>query len=293
MKTVIEVRDKGLVAKFYHPSPSDKRPGIIVIGGAGGAFGSTGAVSALLAKWGYATLALAYFGLEHLPARLEEIPLEYFKHAIKWMQSNPSVESSRIGFIGTSKGGEAALLVSATYPEIRAVIAYVPSHVIFQSVDYDWSEKTAPTSSWTLEGKPLPFVPYRLDWDLMERYGFLLGLYLASLQDHKAVERAIIPVERINGPVLLISGKKDAIWPSSVMCDRVVERLSQHHFSFAFRHVSYANAGHLPVGPSRIAQRSRDRKQELNFGGTESANAAARDDAWAKVREFLSAHLAQ
>jgi len=293
MKTVIAVRDEGLVADFYQPSLSGKRPGVIVIGGAGGGFGGTPIVGSLLAEWGYATLALAYFGLEPLPARLEEIPLEYFERAIKWMQANPLVEPSRIGFMGTSKGGEGALLVSATYPNIRVVIAYSPSHVIFQSVGYDWSEKTAAKSSWTFGGKPRPFVPYRLDWDLIERYGFFLGLYLASLQNHEAVERAIIPVERISGPVLLISGKKDAIWPSSMMCDRVIERLRQRHFSFAFQHISYAYAGHLLAGPGRLVPpRLRDKEQELNLGATESANAAARDDAWAKVREFLSVHLA-
>jgi dienelactone hydrolase len=253
--------------------------------------GSTSAVGSLLAEQGYAALALAYFGLEHLPAQLEEIPLEYFKSAIEWMRSQPSVESNRIGIVGTSKGGEAALLVSATYQEIGAVVAYSPSHVVFQGIDEAWSDASASKSSWTLDGEPVPFVPFRMDSDCIERYGFYLGLYLASLQDRQAVERAVIRVERINGPILLVSGTEDAIWPSSMMCERVVGRLKQHNFRFSLQHLRYDGAGHLLAGPSRLAPARSIGARGMALGGTESANAAARDEAWTKVCGFFGAYL--
>ena len=286
------VRENGLVATFHRPSTSGTHPGILVIGGAGGGLGSPSAVGSLLAERGYAALALAYFGLEHLPARLEEIPLEYFRSAIEWMRSQPSVEASKIAVVGTSKGGEAALLVSATYREIRAVVAYSPSHVVFQGINEAWSDASASKSSWTLDGKPVPFVPFRINNDYIERYGFYLGLYLGSLQDRQAVERAFIPVERINGPILLASGMNDAIWPSSMMCEQVVERLKQRHFAFSFQHFPYDGAGHLLAGPSRLAPASTLGAGGMAIGGTEAANAAARDDAWAKVCTFLGANLA-
>ena len=285
------MRQNGLVANFYRPSKSGTRPGIIVIGGAGGGLGSASAVGSLLAERGYAALALAYFGLEYLPARLEEIPLEYFKSAIEWMRSQPIVEPSKIGLVGTSKGGEAALLVSATYEEIRAVVAYSPSHVVFQSINEAWSDATASKSSWTLGGKPVPFVRFQIDNDCIERYGFYVGLYLGSLQDRQAVERAVIPVERINGPVLIASGTDDAIWPSSMMCERIAERLKQRHFAFSIRHFSYDGAGHLLAGPSRLAPASPSGAGDMAIGGTEEANAAARDDAWAQVCTFFGTYL--
>jgi hypothetical protein len=285
------VRENGLVANFHRPSTSGSHPGIIVIGGAGGGLGSPNAVGSLLAERSYAALALAYFGLEHLPARLQEIPLEYFKSAIEWMRAQPSVDPNKIGLVGTSKGGEAALLVGATYGEIRAVVAYSPSHVVFQGIDEAWSNASASKSSWTLDGKPVPFVPFRMDNDCIERYGFYLGLYLGSLQDQQAAERAAIPVERINGPILLASGTDDAIWPSSMMCERVVERLRESEFAFSFQHFSYDGAGHLLAGPSRLAPARPIGAGDMAIGGTESANAAARDDAWAKVCTFFSTYL--
>ena len=42
-----------------------------------------------------------------------------------------------------------------------------------------------------------------------------------------AVERAAIPVERTNGPILLVSGQDDQMWPSAQMGQLVIERLDQ------------------------------------------------------------------
>ena len=301
--SITEIRDNGLVASFCLPETAGKYPGVIVLSGSEGGIDSTIPTARLLAEQGYAALALAYFKIEHLSLQLEEIPLEYFKQAIDWMGANPSVESSRIGLIGTSKGGEAALLVSATYPEISAVVAYDPSHVVFQGINFRFSRKRAVKSSWTLHGQPLPFVPFRNSFRFICRHGFLLGGYLASLQDQEAVERAIIPVEQINGPILLISGKKDGIWPSSMMCNRIVERLTQHNSVFPFEHLSYENAGHIAPGPSQSVTEEEPKGQRrhslflklfsllIKSGGTEAANADAIDDAWAKVGGFLEQHL--
>ncbi len=282
------VRENGLVADFHVPNAPGKHPGLIVIGGSRGGINRASAIAAELAERGYAALALAYFQLELLPKQLKEIPLEYFKQAIDWMCLNPSVDSGRLGIVGTSKGGEAALLVSATYQEIRAVVAYVPSHVVFQSITYILPRRRNAKSSWTFQSKPVPFVPYRCDFKSMWQYGFMRGLYLGSLQDPHAVERAIIPVERINGPILLVSGKDDPVWPSSIMCACVMERLTHYNFHFPFQHLSYDNAGHISPGPRQLLA-----AKPRHIGGTEAGNAFAKDEAWEKVCKFLEMHVKQ
>lgn len=282
------VRENGLVADFHVPDSSGKHPGVIVIGGSRGGMDRASATAALLAQRGYAALGLAYFHFEHLPRQLKEIPLEYFKQAIDWMRSNPWVEADRIGLLGTSKGGEAALLLSATYPAIRAVVAYVPSHVVFQSITYTLPPRQKVKSSWTLQGKPVPFVPYRYSLKSMWQHGFMRGLYLGSLQDPDAVDPAIIPVERINGPILLVSGEDDSVWLSSMMCTLVTERLTHHGFRFPFQHVSYDSAGHISPGPGKLLSTN-----PRYIGGTETGNAIAGDDAWEKSCRFLDSHLKQ
>jgi dienelactone hydrolase len=280
------VRENGLFAEFSKPTSVGKFPGVIVLGGSRGGIARASATAIQLAEKGYSALALAYFRFESLPKRLKEIPLEYFEKAIEWMSDNPAVDSGKLALIGTSKGGEAALFIASKRAEIKAVVAYVPSHVAFQGIFYGISSKRNAKSSWTCNGKPVPFVPYRYDLKSICKYGILRGLYLASLHNAEAVERAAILVERINGPILLISGKSDPVWPSTMMCDRIIERLEKRKYPFKFRHISYDDAGHIPPGASDVMPAS-----AKYIGGIDAANAFARDDAWGKALAFISESL--
>jgi len=97
---------------------------VITIGGSGGAIFTMPAL--LLASDGVATLALAYFGVEHLPHELKRIPLEYFRRAITWLANSRDICPGAIGIAGGSRGGELALQLGATYPEIKAVVGWAP-----------------------------------------------------------------------------------------------------------------------------------------------------------------------
>jgi dienelactone hydrolase len=74
------VREGGLVGTFFRPSTPGPHPAVIVLGGSDG--GLREGSAAVLARQGYATLALAYFGVEGLPPELVEVPVEYFGRAI-------------------------------------------------------------------------------------------------------------------------------------------------------------------------------------------------------------------
>ena len=120
--------EQGLVGVYFAPTDSEApRPALIILGGSGGDVDE--AKAALLASRGYATLALDYFGNAPLPIGLSEIPLEYFETAIEWLKVQEGVDADKIGVIGTSRGGELALLLGATFPEIKSVVSYVGSGV--------------------------------------------------------------------------------------------------------------------------------------------------------------------
>ena len=53
---------------------------------------------------------------------------------------------------------------------------------------------------------------------------------------------AEIPVERINGPVMLISGTDDQVWPATVLSEFAVRRLRAHSHPFAVEHLVYEGA---------------------------------------------------
>jgi len=95
---VIKVSDDGLVAALYLP-PTDAGvtvPALIVISGSDGGIAGAAMYGEPLAANGYAVLALAYFAMTGLPRDLVEIPLEYFKLAIDWLQSHPSIDPDRV-----------------------------------------------------------------------------------------------------------------------------------------------------------------------------------------------------
>jgi hypothetical protein len=67
-------------------------------------------------------------------------------------------------------------------------------------------------------------------------------------RDAGAVDAARIPVERCAGPVLLVSGGDDHVWPTARMCAMLVERMSSHGRRDAIRHLNYPRAGLVPEG---------------------------------------------
>lgn len=82
----------------------------------------------LLASHGFPTLALAYFGVPGLPSHLRLIPLEYFRRAFEWLGRQPGVDPAKLVVLGISRGGEAALLLGSTYPDlVHGVAEYVGS----------------------------------------------------------------------------------------------------------------------------------------------------------------------
>jgi dienelactone hydrolase len=291
----VPVRDAGLVATLFHPSRGGPHPGIVVLGGSEG--GLVESPAALLARHGYATLALAYFGIGHLRRSLCLIPLEYLHRAIAWMSAHPEVAGDRIAVIGGSRGGELALLLGATFPEVAAVVGIAPGAVVTFAIGRN--PLCFFRSSWSLAGRPVPFVPARLTAGVLRELASrrpmeIRVFYDAALENADAVAAATIRVERIRGPILLLSGADDRVWPSSSLAEIAIERLDAHHHPFPYTHVSYARCGHilpLPHFPAATSTEHPQVRRRILLGGTTQANARASVDAWSRLLAFLGEHL--
>ena len=288
---IVRVRERGLVGVAYYPPGGDRRPAVIVLPGSQGGLPGPASHVGGLASRGYVVLALAYFNAEGLPPLLQNIPLEYFETALDWLKSQPSVDPARIGVLGTSRGGELALILGSTYPSaFRVVVANVPSSVVWPGLSTDQE-----VPAWTLKGKPLAHVSGRFgpaDLALSGRERFL-----KRMKDPAAVARAAIQVERIGGPILLLSGKDDQLWPSDLFAAQVVDRLKARGFVYPVEHHSYEDAGHMmarPYVPTSDVRQIRTHpisKRPNMSGGTPEGQARANVDSWQKLLTFLDRYL--
>jgi dienelactone hydrolase len=94
---------------------------------------------------------------------------------------------------------------------------------------------------------------------------------------------ALIPVELVPGPVLLVSAGADQVWPSADMARALSRRLHEHGDPHGHTILEYPEASHsagyllphLPPGvlPQEITDLASDK--------------AARADAWPRTVEFI------
>jgi dienelactone hydrolase len=296
---VDELQGSGLAGTFVtggdHP-----RPGVLALGGSEG--GRPLHMAHLLAGEGFSCLALSYFGTAPLPRSLVEIPLDYIEHALRWLAEHPLVEGRRIGVIGASKGAELALLAATYLPDaVGAVVAYAPSAVSFAGIAFGGDGRHR--SSWSYRGKPLPFVPYprRARPSLGFRGLSLARIYRGALDNTEAVAAAAIPIERAEAPILLISGDRDRMWPSSTMAEMLQARVREVGDSHSVEHLRFPDAGHsfMPWAPNRGSDRTARLVNALrlagfggvfDLGGKPQANRMALQQAWPRAIGFLRVH---
>lgn len=283
------IRERGLVGTFFCHSKSERLPTIIILGGSEGGLQESNA--ALLASYGFNTLALAYFGIEDLPKELVNIPVDYIGNAIGWLSDNPNVDSTKLGIFGTSKGGELALLSASIYPSIKAVVGYVPSGVVYPGI----GQSALGESSWQLKGESLPFaygeVPKEVTREInqaMDR-GEPISWRKTYQYWAEGEKQAEIAVEDIHGSILLISGGDDQLWPADLLSEKMITRLKEHDHPYYYAHINYPKAGHSFVVPGLPTTQSVVSTYLL--GGNPKDNSQAQFDAWQRMKVFFNKYL--
>jgi dienelactone hydrolase len=263
----------GIIGNFYPAQARGRHAAILLLGGSEGALGagSTRIAKALQAD-GFNVLHLSYFRAPGQSEALVHVPVETFAKGLAWLSRQPSVDPGSIGLVGGSKGGEAVLLIASRTPSVRAVVAGMPSSVIWPGMSW-----TAPVegSSWSAGGADLPALPY----------GRFAPPTIGSVYENglaKAAEHpdTAIPIEKSTAPVLLVCGEADTLWPSCPMARQLKARDPRVTV------LNYADAGHAVFGPP-VDPTSPGYPRLGALGGSSAGNAAARVDGWPKVLAFL------
>ncbi len=293
-----DVREAGLVGTLFTPPGNGPHPVVIILNG------STGGINeprgALYASHGYQALALGYFKAPGLSPYITETPLEYFLQAFRWARDTLKPADGFMALTGQSRGGELTLLLGSLFPdEVTALIPYVPGAMVHGAQGAGdparggWSGTT-----WLLDGKPLPHLwqnnravhwhPWHGDAPPNRHH----NVFFEGLKDRETAARARIPVENIKVPVLLISGRDDRAWPSSLYSRMVVSTLTRSGKGDLARHLDFDNAGHsinFPYLPTtQIVRVHPVSKVPFTSGGTPAGNAYADRHSWQGVLSFLS-----
>lgn len=185
----------GIYGDLFTPPPSAGRhPAVLTFGGSVGGEETTFLAESLAAH-GYPTLSLAYYAEPGLPSTLTNIPLEFFVKALRILLARPDVDPEHVLVLGVDRGSEAALLLAAHYPSlIHGVVTGSPSALVFGSFT------SIGQPAWTLAGQG---IPYASDTDLKR-----------GITEPTDVPASIIPVEKINGPIMTVCGEDDLYWAS-------------------------------------------------------------------------------
>ena len=251
------------VGRLYEHAGARQRPAVLVLTGASG--GIDFQMAPWVASQGYNVLSLGYFNATGLPADLLELPREYFVTAIEWLAKRHSTRD--VSVLGGSLGAEAALLIGSYYPDrVRVVVAWMPTHVVWEGIDArarfggDSTFASPGKSRWSLNGRPLPFVRKFISAARLEKLPAASGDQYAPQFDQPIDPAVVIPVERIRGPVFLVSAGDDLASPSLRMGREVRARVARRAKGPEVQLLEYPMAGHT-IPPPGIGP-------NLSLGGT-------------------------
>ena len=194
---------------------------------------------------------------------------------------SPANGNKTSGRAGAATTGTLALTAAAMFPEITLTIAMTPSDFVWQGF---MQGKKDGCKEWPVEGeslfsyagKPLPYMPFCYQhpdyWHCIaaesKRTGDMVNsrkLFDDSEAAHPIEPEEYIPVENIQGKLLLIGAEDDALWDTAKYIRRMEKRLAEKPHECEIETMVYAHGTHfvfpegmlkimLPVGSGLFVQ---------------------------------------
>ena len=191
---------------LYKGLQGKDKPILITLGGSeGGSFWGN-LISGALSSRGFYSLSIPYVNIPNQPTTFENIDLKLFESAISFLRKH--YPSQKIIPIGVSRGGELSLLISSMFG-LDGAIAYCPSNVVWSG--YSKYKRIQDFPAWVIEEKEIPYISAK-----MPPFGkFSSDHYMYTMKYSKNLP--FIEVEKILGPILLITGQDDRVWPANYM----------------------------------------------------------------------------
>lgn len=286
----IELDHDDIKGNLYAPAAPGSYPSVMILSGSDG--GNEAHAASYLAGKGYLVLALSYFNDEGLNEHLEKVDLAYFKRAADYL-SHHEKSNGKVNLAGYSKGAELALLLGSVFNCFQSIVAGSASNYVTSGMK---GGIFAPVPGWMLDGEALPYLKMKFPVSFMfstiknyirKRPMYFLEIWKKSL-GRKSVSEYKIRVDKIDAPLLIISGGDDMLWPSGNFNDEIQKERNNENDIY----LSYKKAGHFISFPYSFYQSPANVHMDLdgmiiNFGGTKHENAQAAEDSLGKILAFL------
>lgn len=285
---VRRIRRPGFYADLYYPkryaSGKEKHPAVIALGGAEGGIGAADQFGAWLSSHGFVVLSLAWYHFGTLPKNMVHVPVNTIKKGLDYLAKQPFVDPNRIGVIGGSWGGILSLFAASHMPGIHAVVSWMGGPVIGPGLERGVPPagyKPVDKSPFLYHRKPVRFATYATIMKFMKTGNW------------KLIDPGFIPVWKINGPILFVTGGDDKLEYSAIQATWAMQQLQAHHKAQSDHILFYRNAGHL-IWPGYAPTTTRaDFSKYIPVGGTPRGYAKADAAVGPAVLHFLETSLAR
>ncbi|XP_005382858.1 PREDICTED: bile acid-CoA:amino acid N-acyltransferase-like [Chinchilla lanigera] len=275
--TRIPVREGRLRGALFLPPGEGPFPGVIDL------FGGTGGLlefrASLLASHGFASLALAYWRYDDLPAFLEKVDLDYFEEAANFLLRHPKVSSPGLGLVSVCKGAEIGLSMAIHLKQITATVLINGANFII-------------SNPHIYHGRIIQPAVCSIEYKSTNALGFA-EFYQVYTKSEIDISQSFLPIEKAQGHFLFIVGEEDKNLNSKVHAEQATEQLRRNGKN-NWTLLSYPGAGHLiepPYSPLCRASRIPFVVPTIHWGGEVIPHAAAQEHAWKEIQKFLRKHL--
>lgn len=293
-----QVHEPPVVGTFAHPDDDLRHPGVILLHGSDSV--DLTAAATLLASEGYSVLALRWFGAEDRPVNLVNVELNEIDDVVRHMINQDFVLGNQIAVIGLSRGAELALELAASNASVSLTIALSPPSVRQAGIGANYSFKDP---AWVRNGEALGWLPGGDGLGMMISWLSAVVRRRPMRQNHRflatlnkkvdTVEKSAIQVENCRGPLSLIFGDDDGLWPSEEYSNRIVRRLRKNDWPGKLSVECIPGAGHfvgfpyaLPTLPPMCILKPTS-SFSIDFGGSAAVNALSAKRVWQLVQTEL------
>lgn len=244
-------KEHGFVGHLAEPDGGSDKAVIVVMGGEQSILPGI-KFAERFADYGITGLSVSLFGAEGIPDSPDNIPVDMFIPAVKYLRERKKID--RISIYGQSMGSIFAVLAAQYIGGFENLIMVSPTHVPFEGTLKDKKTMTG-RSVATWKGEDIPFV--KADFSKVKAAKYyrhpdsackVTGMWIAyhdAYRDESASNKARLSVERSNARVLLIAGDEDEAWPAEYSVRLIENDLKEKSYNKDVKIIVYPHGSHL------------------------------------------------